>query len=87
MSLEDSLRSIVREELERVLRAPDGVAAPPPLWLTMTALAKHWGVAPSTIKSMVKRGLPYIQPDQFKRFNVAECELWLRDQRRAEAAE
>lgn len=84
MTLEDSIRSIIREELERVLAAP---AATGKKWLTLSALADHLGLRRTTLHSLIAQGLPYIQPDKLKRFNVAECEAWIRDHKRAEAAE
>jgi excisionase family DNA binding protein len=79
MSVEDSIRAILREELERVLAAPPNMVDRPK-WLTMTALAEHLGISAQTLKTLVKRGLPHIQPGEHKRFNLDECEAWLRAQ-------
>lgn len=82
MSLEDALRSIVREELERAFEnhvsAPDSL---PPKWLSMTALAEQLGISIPTLKGLIEKGLPYIQPGEHKRFCLADCEAWLREQR------
>jgi len=82
VSLEDALRSIVRDELERAFEnyvpARDSL---PPKWLTMTALAEQLSVSVPTLKGLIEKGLPYIQPGEHKRFNLADCEAWLREQR------
>lgn len=79
MSLEDSIRTIVREELERVLAAPSAPSADN--WISLTELARRLGLSRPTVRALIKRGLPHIQPDRSYRFRLAECEAWIRGQR------
>lgn len=78
MTVEETLRAIVREELERVLRAPSSVAGERQKWHSARDAAKHLGISPRTLAELVSRGLPHIQPGEYRRFNLEECEAWIR---------
>lgn len=80
MSLEETLRSIVREELAKFatdLRPPERRRE----WLSMTELATELGVGLPVIHSMMKRGCPYVMPDTRPRFHLAQVTAWLEKQR------
>jgi excisionase family DNA binding protein len=78
VSVEEALRIIVREELERVLATP---AQRKREWLSAGELAKELGLSRPTVGRMVERGAPCVYPtgkDGHPRFNLAEVVAWLR---------
>ncbi|HWA76571.1 MAG TPA: helix-turn-helix domain-containing protein [Polyangiaceae bacterium] len=80
--LEAALRAIVREELLAVLGEATKGRPEPPKWLSMTALAEQLGISVPTLKGLVNNGLPHIQPGEYKRFCLVDCEAWLRERSR-----
>jgi len=81
MSLEDSLRQIVREELQLALQAlaqPKGVAS----HVSSGQLLRSLNISRGTLRKMMREGCPYTQPGKFPRFNVDDVERWLRERGR-----
>jgi excisionase family DNA binding protein len=78
MSLEDTLRQIVREELALVvaqLSQPKGVKA----HVSSTELMESLNISRGTLRKMMAEGLPHTRPGKFPRFDVADVERWLRE--------
>lgn len=76
MTLDESIRMIVREELARFAEslAPTERSRE---WLSMTQLAEALGVGLPTIKAMMRRGCPHVWPDARPRFSLAQVTTWL----------
>ena len=80
MSLEDTLRTIVREELQAALAhlaEPRGVKS----HISSTELMKALSISRGTLRSMMREGCPYVQPGQFPRFDVEDVQRWLKEKR------
>lgn len=80
MSLEDTLRLIVREELQSALQQlsqPKGVAT----HVSSGELMKSLNISRGTLRSMMTEGLPHTRPGKYPRFNVEDVDRWLRERR------
>jgi excisionase family DNA binding protein len=74
-SLEETLRVIVREELERALSVQTPTGNP---WLSLSALSEALGISRPTLRKLVAKGMPHIKPGDNMRFRLDEVEAWLR---------
>lgn len=81
MSLEDSIRLIIREELEAVAAR---LTAPQPKHLLSTEeLGTYLGVSRSVIRKMVRDGVPHVRPFKHPRFDLELVERWLVERKHA----
>lgn len=80
MSLEESLRLIVREELQAALAALAGLGKPKGVatHVSSAELMTSLSISRGTLRKMMTEGCPYTQPGKCPRFNVAEVEAWLK---------
>lgn len=81
MSLEDTLRLIVREELEAV--ASRLAAQPQKHLLSTEELGTYLGVSRSVIRKMVRDGVPHVRPYKHPRFDLELVERWLVERKNA----
>jgi excisionase family DNA binding protein len=79
VSLEDSLRIIVREELQLALQQlqPKSVAA----HVSSSELMELLSISRGTLRKMMAEGLPYTSPGKYPRFSVSAVEQWLQERR------
>jgi len=81
VTLEESIRLIVREELEAVVSR---LAAPAPKKLLSTEeLGTYLGVSRSVVRKMVRDGVPHVRPFNHPRFDLELVERWLVERRHA----
>lgn len=81
MSLEDTLRTIVREELALVverLSQPRGVKT----HVSSVEIMKALSISRGTLRKMMAEGCPYVQPGEYPRFDVEDIQRWLKEKRR-----
>lgn len=78
MSLEDTLRSIVREELQAALQQL-GDRRSVKTHVSSSELCTSLSVSRGTLRKMMKEGCPYTQPGKYPRFNVEDVDRWLRE--------
>jgi hypothetical protein len=78
MSIEDSLRTIVREALAELLPPP---AAPErrPALLDRKAIATELGVSVATVDRLCRDGMPFVRLGDSKRFELARVLEWARN--------
>jgi hypothetical protein len=78
--LEEQLRSIVREEVARLLdeRLPRAPAAPQVVFERVAIFAKRIAVSERTGWSLVSKGMPTIGSGRGRRVDVARALEWLR---------
>lgn len=80
MSLEDTLRLIVREELATLaerLTQPRGVKT----HVSSTELMKALSISRGTLRKMMAEGCPFVKPGQYPRFDVEDVQRWLKEKR------
>jgi excisionase family DNA binding protein len=79
-SLEPLLRSVVREELERLehLRMQD---RPRDGLMSVRALAQALDCSPSSVRRMISQGCPHVRVGESPRFNLPEVTAWMRERR------
>lgn len=80
MSLEETLRTIVREELAvafKHLAQPRGVKT----HVSSTELMKALSISRGTLRKMMTEGCPYVQPGEYPRFDVEDVQRWLKEKR------
>ena len=80
MSLEETLRAIVREELQAALQQL-GERTEVKTHVGAPALCKALSISRATLRKMTKEGCPYVQPGKYPRFNVEDVDRWLRERR------
>jgi hypothetical protein len=74
--LEQALRRIVREEVERAL-AGLGRELAPKAYVSSGELMSSLSISRGTLRGMMVEGLPHTRPGKYPRFSVAEVETWL----------
>lgn len=76
MTLEETIRAIMREELAAL--AQQLQAAPPPELVDPIGLARALSVSRSTVYRLINEGCPVVRVGDTPRFDVAEVKAWLR---------
>lgn len=81
MTIEETLRLLVREEVAAALDARMPKVEPPTaLYLRARAYAERIAVSERTVWSMIARGLPTIGEGRSRRVDVMAADGWLRQQ-------
>lgn len=77
MSLEDTLRQIIREELAAAFADRDD--HPPPLktHVSSTELMAALGISRGTVRRMLAEGCPHVRPGINPRFNLDDVKRYL----------
>lgn len=77
--LEQTLRRIVREELQAALAGLSTPAAK--AHVSSSELMLALSISRGTLRKMMREGLPHTCPGKFPRFAIAEVDAWLAERR------
>jgi hypothetical protein len=76
MTIEDSLRKIIREELLVFAEQMDGPRQEK-THVSSTDLMAALGISRGTLRRMMEQGCPYVCPGKNPRFNLADVKRYL----------
>ena len=81
MSLEETLRGIVREEIRAALAEQKKPAEK--RLLNSADLCTAFGISRGTLRKMMAEGLPHVRPGTYPRFDLEDVQRFTREKRHA----
>jgi excisionase family DNA binding protein len=75
VSLEETLRGIVREEIRAALA--DQGKAPPAHLINSADLCAALGISRGTLRKMMADGCPHVRPGTYPRFDLEHVKRWM----------